>query len=128
MQRSFIDRLYSGVVGTITGFGMLLLLAPTLVVLIISFTGGITLKFPPPSWSLRWYIELLQSREIIEPALTSLKVAALATLLSATLGSAAALGIARSRLKVARFLDALFMSPMVLPAMAFGLSLLLVFN
>lgn len=128
MQRSLIDRLYGVVVGGLAGFGMLLLLAPTLVVLIISFTGGITLKFPPPNWSLRWYIELLQSWEIIEPALTSLKVAALATLLSAVLGSAAALGIARSQFKFARFLDALFMSPMVLPAMAFGLSLLLVFN
>jgi len=51
------------------------------VVVIISFTGGITLKFPPPSWSMRWYGELLSSREIIDPALTSLKVAALATVL-----------------------------------------------
>lgn len=50
MQRSLIDRAYSGIIGAITGCGMLLLLAPTLVVLIISFTGGITLKFPPPSW------------------------------------------------------------------------------
>ena len=114
--------------GAIAGFGMLLLLAPTLVVVIISFTGGITLKFPPLSWSTRWYGELLNSREIIDPALTSLKVAALATVLSAVLGGAAALGIARSQLKMARVLDALFMSPMVLPAMAFGLSLLLVFN
>jgi len=128
MQRSLMDRFYSGIVGAIAGFGMLVLLAPTLVVVIISFTGGITLKFPPPSWSTRWYGELLNSREIIDPALTSLKVAALATVLSAVLGGAAALGIARSRLKMARVLDALFMSPMVLPAMAFGLSLLLVFN
>jgi putative spermidine/putrescine transport system permease protein len=123
-----MDRLYAGVIGALAGFAMLLLLAPTLVVVIISFTGAITLKFPPPSWSLRWYVELLHSWEIIEPALTSLKVAALATALSALLGGAAALGIARSQLKMARILDALFMSPMVLPAMAFGLSLLLVFN
>src|SRR3954452_17928215 len=105
MQRSLTDRIYASVIGAIAGFGMLLLLAPTLIVVIISFTGGITLKFPPPSWSMRWYGELLNSREIIDPALTSLKVAALASVL-----------------------DALFMSPMVLPAMAFGLSLLLVFN
>jgi putative spermidine/putrescine transport system permease protein len=128
MQRSLADRLYDIAVGALAGFGMLLLLAPTLVVLIISFTGGITLKFPPPSWSLRWYLELLQSWEIIAPALTSLKVAALATLLSTVLGTAAAIAIARSELRLARILDALFMSPMVLPAMAFGLSLLLVFN
>ncbi|MDQ8728251.1 ABC transporter permease [Bradyrhizobium sp. LHD-71] len=128
MQSSLADRFYDAAVHALAAFGMLLLLAPTFVVLVISFTGGITLKFPPSSWSLRWYLELLQSREIIEPALTSLKVAGLATLLSTILGGVAAIGLARNQSKVARVLDALFMSPMVLPAMAFGLSLLLVFN
>src|SRR3954447_24967163 len=128
MQRSLFDRAYFALVGTLAGITMLLLIAPTAVVLIISFTGGITLKFPPPSWSPRWYVELINSWEIIQPALTSLKVAALATLASATLGGAAALAIAKSKSRTARVLDALFMSPMVLPAMAFGLSLLLVFN
>lgn len=128
MQRSLRDHFYFGTVGLLAGFTMLLLLAPTAVVLIISFTGGITLKFPPPSWSVRWYVELLNSDEIIRPALTSLKVAVLATIGSGILGTAAALGIARSRSRLARLLDSLFMSPMVLPAMAFGLSLLLVFN
>lgn len=128
MQRSPGDRLYFSVVGALASFTTLLLLAPTAVVLIISFTGGITLKFPPPSWSVRWYVELLKSDEIIKPATTSLEVAALATIGAATLGTMAAVGIARSRHRLARILDALFMSPMVLPAMAFGLSLLLVFN
>lgn len=128
MQRSPGDTLYFGAIGALAGFTMLLLLAPTAVVLIISFTGGITLKFPPPSWSVRWYLELLKSDEILQPAITSLKVAIMATIGSATLGTAGALGIARSKSRLARLLDALFMSPMVLPAMAFGLSLLLVFN
>jgi putative spermidine/putrescine transport system permease protein len=44
------------------------------------------------------------------------------------LGTAAALGIARSGSTWARLLDSLFMSPMVLPAMAFGLALLMVFS
>lgn len=128
MQRSLRDHFYFGTVGLLAGFTMLLLLAPTAVVLIISFTGGITLKFPPPSWSARWYVELLNSDEIIQPAITSLKVAVLATIGSGILGTAAALGTARSKSQLARLLDSLFMSPMVLPAMAFGLSLLLVFN
>jgi putative spermidine/putrescine transport system permease protein len=128
MQRSFADLAYAVLAGTLAGVTMLLLLAPTAVVLIISFTGGITLKFPPPSWSIRWYSELLQSAEIIQPAITSLKVATLATVGAAILGTAGALGIARSGHRLARVLDALFMSPMVLPAMAFGLSLLMVFN
>jgi len=128
MQRSFADVAYAVLAGALAGTTMVLLLAPTAVVLIISFTGGITLKFPPPSWSIRWYSELLQSAEIIQPAITSLKVATLATLGAAILGTAGALGIARTAHRLARILDALFMSPMVLPAMAFGLSLLMVFN
>ncbi len=128
MQRSLRDHFWFGSIGLLAGFTMLLLLAPTAVVLIISFTGGITLKFPPPSWSVRWYVELLNSDEIVQPAITSLKVAVLATIGSGILGTAAALGIARSKSRLARLLDSLFMSPMVLPAMAFGLSLLLVFN
>jgi len=128
MRRSLGDLIYFILVGTSAGLTMLLLLAPTLVVLIISFTAGITLKFPPPGWSTRWYGELLSSAEIIQPAVTSLKVAGLATTAAAILGTAGSLGIARSSHHLARFLDALFMSPMVLPAMAFGLSLLMVFN
>jgi len=128
MQRSLRDHGYSATISLLAGFSMLLLLLPTAVVLIISFTGGITLKFPPPSWSVRWYVELLNSDEIIQPAITSLKVAVLATIGACILGTAGALGIARSKSRLARILDALFMSPMVLPAMAFGLSLLLVFN
>ena len=128
MQRDLSDRIYGGVVGAIAAASVLLLLAPTLVVLIISLTSGMTLKFPPPSWSARWYVELFRSPELLTPALTSLQVALWTTLFSALLGSAAALALARNRSRSARLLDALFMSPMVLPAMAFSLSLLLVFN
>ena len=122
------DLAYSGIVWMIALFAMVLLLAPTVVVLITSFTGAQTLKFPPPSWSLLWYRELLQSHELIAATWTSLKIAFWATLACTVLGTAAALGIARSRNGWARFLDSLFMSPMVLPAMAFGLALLMVFS
>lgn len=122
------DIFYESAVWVIAGFAMLLLLAPTVVVLITSFTGAQTLKFPPPTWSVRWYVELIQSSDLIGAAWTSLKLAALATLACGVLGTAAALGIARSRSVAARLLDSLFMSPMVLPAMAFGLALLMVFS
>ncbi|MDR3376082.1 MAG: ABC transporter permease [Ancalomicrobiaceae bacterium] len=128
MPSTLADRLFSAVVRLVAALTGLLLLTPTLVVLVVSFTGGSSLKFPPPSWSIRWYVELFASAEIIDPALFSLKLALLATLVSTTLGTAAALGIARSRGWPARLLDALFMSPMVLPAMAFSLSLLVVLN
>ncbi len=128
MQHRTADLAYSALVWMIALVAMVLLLAPTVVVLVTSFTGAQTLKFPPPSWSLRWYRELLQSDELIAATWTSLKIAFWATLACGVLGTAAALGIARSRSVWARFLDSLFMSPMVLPAMAFGLALLMVFS
>ena len=37
---------------------LIVIIAPSLVVLIVSFTNGFSLKFPPPGYSVRWYAEL----------------------------------------------------------------------
>ena len=36
---------------------LIVIIAPSLVVLIDSFTIGFSLKFPPPGYSARWYDE-----------------------------------------------------------------------
>lgn len=107
---------------------LVLLAAPTVVVLVVSFTSGYSLKFPPPGYSLRWYVELADAWQLHFAAANSLSVAAATTALSVVLGVAASLGIARSPRLSARVLDSLFLSPLVLPALAFGLSALMMFN
>jgi putative spermidine/putrescine transport system permease protein len=115
-----------GVLGVVAG---LLLLAPTLVVLITSFTSGYSLKFPPPGYSARWYAALWNdSPELISAFVLSIELAALATAISAVLAVAAALALARRREAWARALEAVFLSPLMLPALAIGLSLLMLFN
>lgn len=116
------------VMGTLAGVALVLLFAPTLVVLIVSFTSGLSLRFPPPGFSLRWYSALLDASGLQFAAWNSLKVAAATTLLSLLLGVAGALGIARSPRLQARVLDGLFMAPLVLPALAFGLAALMLFS
>ena len=37
---------------------IVLLVAPTVIVLITSFTSAYSLKFPPPGYSTRWYAAL----------------------------------------------------------------------
>ncbi len=61
-------------------------------------------------------------------AWNSLKVAAIATMTSVVLGTLGALGLARSRWRWARALDALFMSPLLLPPLAFGFAALMAFS
>jgi putative spermidine/putrescine transport system permease protein len=117
-----------GLLGGIAALAVLLLLAPTLVVIIVSFTNGYSLKFPPPGYSLRWYEALGDAWQLQFAALNSLKVASAATLLSVLLGVPAAMAIARSEKVMAKVLDSLFMSPLILPALAFGLAALIYFS
>ncbi len=106
-----------------------LLIAPTVVVLITSFTSGFSLKFPPPGYSPRWYLALwTESPEIIAALLLSLKVAALATSVSIVLAVSAALPLARRPEAWARAVEAFFLSPLMLPTLAIGLALLMLFN
>ncbi|CAN5385384.1 ABC transporter permease [soil metagenome] len=117
-----------GVLGVIAALAVLLLLAPTIVVVVVSFTNGYSLKFPPPGYSLRWYEALLDASQLQFAALNSLKVAASATVLAVLMGVPAAMAIARSERAAAKVLDSLFMSPLILPALAFGLASLIYFS
>lgn len=120
---------FNAVFWLLGGVATLLLIAPTVIVVITSFTSAFSLKFPPPGYSVRWYLALINdSPEIIEAALTSLKVAGAATAISVLLAVAAALGLARRRELWARLLDSVFMSPLMLPTLALGLALLVLFN
>jgi putative spermidine/putrescine transport system permease protein len=107
---------------------LVLLVLPTVVVIMVSFTSGFSLRFPPPGYSVRWYVGLLDAWQLQFAALNSFKVAIWTTFLSVVLGVAAALGIARSRRLTATLLDSLFMSPLILPGLAFGLAALIFFS
>ena len=123
-RRSFFSLL----VGLALVAGVLLI-APTVVVLITSFTSGFSLKFPPPGYSPRWYLALwTESPEIIAALVLSLKVAALATSVSIVLAVSAALPLARRPEAWARAVEAAFLSPLMLPTLAIGLALLMLFN
>ena len=107
---------------------LILIVSPSLVVVIVSFTSGFSLKFPPPGYSTRWYVELWNAWQLQFAARNSVVVAMWSTALSIVLGVAAALAISRSKALTAKLLDSLFMSPLVLPALAFGLAALMFFS
>jgi putative spermidine/putrescine transport system permease protein len=97
-------------------------------VLITSFTASQSLRFPPGGLSLRWYAALLDADQMQRAAWNSLVVALWTTVISVVCGTAAALAIAHSRLRLVRAADVLFMSPLLLPALAFGFAALIFIN
>ena len=128
-RRNDLDTVtFHGVMGLLALAAIVILIAPTLIVVIVSFTSGFSLKFPPPGYSLRWYAALIDAWQLHFAAMNSLKIALWTTAISIVLGVLAALGIARSATLTAKVLDSLFMSPLVLPALAFGLSALMLFS
>jgi putative spermidine/putrescine transport system permease protein len=113
---------------TLTIVAMVFLIAPTIIVLVTSLTASESLKFPPPGLSLRWYYALLDADQMQRAAWNSLIIAFWTTLIAVVLGTAASIAIARSRSKWIRSADLLFMSPLLLPALAFGFAALVYIN
>jgi putative spermidine/putrescine transport system permease protein len=125
------DLSYSVVTGTLAGLGFLILVGPVVIVLLTSFTRGRSIKFPPSGLSLQWYRLLFDpvgSAQIHRAALNSLEVAAVAMVCATVLATLASVALARRPGAWARALDTIFMSPMILPMLAFGLAALMYFT
>jgi putative spermidine/putrescine transport system permease protein len=114
--------------GLLAAVALVVLVAPTVVVLITSFTASQSLRFPPAGLSLQWYVALLDADQMQRAAWNSIVVAFWTTVISVAAGVAAALAIARSHLRLVRAADVLFMSPLLLPALAFGFAALIFIN
>ncbi|SHL31748.1 putative spermidine/putrescine transport system permease protein [Pseudonocardia thermophila] len=99
-----------------------LLTVPTLFLIPMSLTGGSTFQFPPPSWSLRWYRNLVEDRGWRDAVMVSLQVAVLSTPMAVAIGTGAAFGLmrlgARLRLIGAGALSAPLVIPNILIALA----------
>jgi putative spermidine/putrescine transport system permease protein len=103
-RQSFLDLSYSLVIGGIAILAVLIIVSPVVIALMISFTEGRSLKFPPTGFSFGWYEQLFdatKSRPIHRAAGNSLEVAAMSTLIGVVLATLAALGLARNRHRAA---------------------------
>ena len=94
---------------------LLFLLLPLIVVLPLSLSSGSYLSFPPPGFSLRWYRSFFDSRSWTDAALMSVQVALPVTLLSVLLGTPAAIGLTRGAFVGKRVVQALVLSPVIVP-------------
>jgi putative spermidine/putrescine transport system permease protein len=104
--------------------GYAFLLAPLLVVTILSVTSDPYLTFPPPGLSLRWYAALAGNADILHAAWNSVVLGALVTATALLAGMPAALAVAR-RTAPAWVAGALSL-PLLLPTLVIGLALLMV--
>jgi putative spermidine/putrescine transport system permease protein len=100
------------------------LMMPAVLVVVVSFTAGATMSFPPDGFSLRWYSAALQSGPFMGALGTSTELAAITTALSLALGLCAAFAIDRYRFRGRSVFRTLTLSPLIVPVVVLGLGLL----
>ena len=111
----------------LAGLVMLFLVAPTVIVLPMSFSDSQYLEFPPRVWSARWYDNYFSSYEWMAATRTSLLVAFLTMLIATPMGVAAAYGLFVSNLRYAHLIFILLISPMMVPIILIGIGVFYIY-
>lgn len=108
-------------------FGYAFLYVPLALVIVYSFNDS-AIATVWGSFSVRWYAELFRNDQVLEALWLSLRVAFTSATLATLLGTMAGLALARfRRFKGRTLFSGMITSPMVMPEVITGLSLLLLF-
>ena len=112
---------------TVLAFGYAFLYVPLFSVIFYSFNDS-KLATVWGGFSTRWYGELFRNEQILDAAVLSLQVAATSATLATILGTMAGLILVRfSRFRGRTLFSGMITSPLVMPEVITGLSLLLLF-
>ena len=109
-------------------FDLVFLALPNVVIVIISFTAGNMVAFPPEGFSLRWYEALLTRPEFMAALQRSLWVGVVCTALAVPAGTLAALALARFRIRFPTGLQLYLLLPFTIPLVVSGIALMLLFG
>jgi len=116
--------LLRGFFGLVVAF----LYAPIVILLIFSFNDAEVPSFPLSGFTLHWYRQFLANSELHSSLETSAIVAALSSVGAVILGILASITLSRRRFRFKAGVSALLLSPLVIPYIVFGVSLLLLFH
>lgn len=95
-----------------------ILVAPILIAVLLSFTADDSLGFPPSGLSLRWYEEIFTSPVWTSRIPVSIQVALGTAVLATVLGGLCAVAITRAPFRGRGLVTAVLMAPLVVPVVA----------
>jgi spermidine/putrescine transport system permease protein len=105
---------------------VLFLYAPLLILAVFSFNNG-DVAFPLKGFTLHWYARFFSDPLLVAALKRSLIVATISSFIALGLGIAATFALVRRRFSGKPVASALLFSPLVIPYLVFGVSLLLLF-
>jgi len=105
-----------------------LLYLPIVLLIIFSFNNATALVFPLKGFTLKWYGQLFENRELLKALGNSLMIGAGSSLLATIFGSMGAIAIVRFKLPGRSAFLAVAALPLVIPYVILGVSMLILFN
>lgn len=118
----------SVIIWTFVIAALVMLSAPTIVVLGASFTSGNIITFPPEGFSLKWYGAIAQASDLRQAFVRSLIVATISTLVAIPVGTLAGIALAKYRIRFARTIQIYLLLPFTIPLIGSGIGMMLVFG
>lgn len=102
---------------------LVILIVPIIIIFPMSLGASPFLKFPPDEFSLRWFYSFFSNPKWLRSIGNSLTAASVAVPLSILLGTAAALGVSRSKGWIRPWLETIFVLPMIVPVIIVAVGL-----
>lgn len=103
------------------------LVAPTLVVIPMSFAEKKSLAFPPSGFSWQWYRNFFTNPQWFDSLAVSARVAAMVAVAATAIGTAAAIGIERMKNRTAGLIRAVLITPMIVPGVVLAVGIYAVY-
>ncbi|MER9223476.1 ABC transporter permease subunit [Mesorhizobium sp. M0644] len=101
---------------------MFYLLFPELLVVIMSFSAGKYLEFPPSGFSLQWYGSFFGDPSWYAAAWTSIQIGIVVAIVSTVIGTLAAYGLSRTLPRLRGFLAMVILTPNTIPVIVVGVA------
>jgi putative spermidine/putrescine transport system permease protein len=110
------------------GLVALLLVAPTFIVIPMSFSTSSQLEFPPTGFTLDWYGAFFSNPMWVSALIDSVEVALLTVLSATTTGTLLALGLVRGRFPGKSLVTGLVLAPMIVPVVVIAIGMYFVYT
>src|SRR5262249_7132319 len=112
--------LLRGLLGSILAATVVFMLAPSVVVVLLSLSNDSFMRLPPTSWGFRQYATLFGTPDWLEPSIRSLTLAAWTAVVAVPLGLAAVLGVYRTEAPGRSLVRFLGLAPLLIPSIAYA--------
>jgi len=110
-------------VNIISAILCIILIAPILIVVVVSFGKNRYMAFPPSAWSVKWYLDFFSSSDWMSSLAISLVIGLVSSLISTTLGFLGAYSLSRGKYGNKKLLISFCLLPLIIPSVITSVAL-----